>query len=85
MCFLASFRYRLFRDPQNFDVAVAPNMFGDIISDGAAALVGSLGLIPSANVGDTFVMGEPGEFCRLALFGPGNGTDQLLNSPRLGS
>ncbi|KAI9002118.1 hypothetical protein DFJ74DRAFT_696652 [Hyaloraphidium curvatum] len=51
--------YRLFRDPHNFDVAVAPNMFGDIISDGAAALVGSLGLIPSANVGDSFVMGEP--------------------------
>lgn len=55
--------YRLFRDPHNFDVAVAPNMFGDIISDGAAALVGSLGLIPSANVGDSFVMGEPGECC----------------------
>ncbi len=51
--------YRLFRDPENFDVAVAPNLYGDIISDGAAALVGSLGLIPSANVGDTFVMGEP--------------------------
>jgi homoisocitrate dehydrogenase len=31
----------------------------DIISDGAAALVGSLGLVPSANVGDAFVMGEP--------------------------
>jgi homoisocitrate dehydrogenase len=37
-------------------------MFGDIISDGAAALVGSLGLIPSANVGDSFVMGEPGGY-----------------------
>lgn len=42
-----------------FDVAVAPNMYGDIISDAAAALVGSLGLVPSINAGDSFVMGEP--------------------------
>lgn len=42
-----------------FDVAVAPNMYGDIISDAAAALVGSLGLVPSVNAGDSFVMGEP--------------------------
>lgn len=38
---------------------VAPNLYGDILSDGAAALVGSLGLVPSANVGDGFVIGEP--------------------------
>lgn len=51
--------YRLFREPHLFDVAVAPNMYGDIISDGAAALVGSLGVVASANVGDHFCMGEP--------------------------
>jgi len=51
--------YRLFREPQCFDVIVAPNLYGDILSDGAAALVGSLGLVPSANVGDKFVIGEP--------------------------
>ncbi|KAJ1977438.1 homoisocitrate dehydrogenase [Dimargaris xerosporica] len=51
--------YRMFREPEVFDVVVAPNLYGDILSDGAAALVGSLGLVPSANVGDTFVMGEP--------------------------
>jgi homoisocitrate dehydrogenase len=51
--------YRLFREPQAFDVAVAPNLYGDIISDGAAALVGSLGVVASANVGDSFVIGEP--------------------------
>ncbi|KNC79870.1 homoisocitrate dehydrogenase [Sphaeroforma arctica JP610] len=51
--------YRLFRDPQNFDVIVAPNMYGDIVSDGAAAVVGGLGLVPSANVGDEFIMCEP--------------------------
>ncbi|KAL1924719.1 uncharacterized protein VTP21DRAFT_4373 [Calcarisporiella thermophila] len=51
--------YRMFREPQVFDVVVAPNLYGDILSDGAAALVGSLGVVPSANVGDDFVMGEP--------------------------
>ncbi|CAG8566821.1 1230_t:CDS:2 [Ambispora leptoticha] len=51
--------YRLFREPHLFDVVVAPNLYGDIISDGAAALVGSLGVVPSANVGDKFVVAEP--------------------------
>ncbi|KAI8369464.1 uncharacterized protein BYT42DRAFT_503604 [Radiomyces spectabilis] len=51
--------YRMFREPEAFDVVVAPNLYGDILSDGAAALVGSLGVVPSANVGDEFVMGEP--------------------------
>jgi len=51
--------YRLFREPQIYDVMVAPNLYGDIISDAAAALVGSLGLVPSVNAGDNFVMGEP--------------------------
>jgi len=51
--------YRLIREPQIYDVMVAPNLYGDIISDAAAALVGSLGLVPSVNAGDNFVMGEP--------------------------
>lgn len=51
--------YKLFRQPEAFDVIVAPNLYGDILSDGAAALVGSLGLVPSANVGKNFVIGEP--------------------------
>lgn len=51
--------YRLFREPECFDVIVAPNLYGDILSDGAAALVGSLGVVPSANVGFDFVVGEP--------------------------
>ncbi|KAJ4983393.1 homoisocitrate dehydrogenase [Stagonosporopsis vannaccii] len=51
--------YKLFRQPQDYDVIVAPNLYGDILSDGAAALVGSLGLVPSANVGKDFAIGEP--------------------------
>jgi isocitrate dehydrogenase len=42
-----------------FDVMVAPNLYGDILSDAAAALVGSLGVVPSINAGDDFVIGEP--------------------------
>ncbi|KAG5980746.1 homoisocitrate dehydrogenase [Claviceps digitariae] len=51
--------YKLFRQPEYYDVIVAPNLYGDILSDGAAALVGSLGLVPSANVGKDFAIGEP--------------------------
>eukprot|EP00158_Paraphelidium_tribonemae_P002351 Partr_v1_DN25298_c1_g1_i1_m16971 putative Dehydrogenase len=51
--------YRMYREPHLFDVAVAPNMYGDIISDAGAALVGSLGMVAGANVGDDFVIGEP--------------------------
>ena len=51
--------YKLFRQPSSYDVIVAPNLYGDILSDGAAALVGSLGLVPSANLGQGFAIGEP--------------------------
>ncbi|TGZ85205.1 isocitrate dehydrogenase LysB [Ascodesmis nigricans] len=51
--------YKLFLTPSHYDVVVAPNLYGDILSDGAAALVGSLGVVPSANVGDNFAIGEP--------------------------
>jgi homoisocitrate dehydrogenase len=54
-----SMLYRLIREPQRYDVVVAPNLYGDLLSDAAAALVGGLGLAPSANVGDTFVLVEP--------------------------
>jgi homoisocitrate dehydrogenase len=44
---------RLVTDPDRFDVLVCPNLFGDILSDEAAGLVGGLGLAPSANVGSS--------------------------------
>jgi homoisocitrate dehydrogenase len=60
LIFCLSYRLvSLFREPQIYDVMVAPNLYGDILSDAAAALVGSLGLVPSVNAGDNFVMGEP--------------------------
>lgn len=42
---------QLVRDPTQFDVLVMPNLYGDIISDLCAGLIGGLGLTPSANVG----------------------------------
>lgn len=42
---------QLMRDPRQFDVAVTDNLFGDILSDEAAMLTGSLGLLPSASLG----------------------------------
>ncbi len=51
--------YKLFLQPEYYDVIVAPNLYGDLLSDGSAALVGSLGLVPSANVGEGIIIGEP--------------------------
>jgi 3-isopropylmalate dehydrogenase len=50
---------RLVSDPGSFDVMLAGNLFGDILSDEAGAVVGSLGLLPSASVGGTGGLFEP--------------------------
>jgi 3-isopropylmalate dehydrogenase len=42
----------LLRAPKQFDLILAPNMFGDILSDAAAMLTGSIGMLPSASVGE---------------------------------
>ena len=44
---------QLIRDPSQFDVVVTTNMFGDILSDEASQITGSIGLLPSASLGDT--------------------------------
>jgi len=45
--------------PQVFDVILTSNLFGDILSDEAAGLVGGLGIAPSANIGDDYALFEP--------------------------
>ncbi len=50
---------RLIKEPQKFDVLCTCNMFGDILSDEAAQLVGGLGMAPGANIGDSFALFEP--------------------------
>ena len=49
----------LITNPQNFDVIVSTNLFGDILSDESAGLVGGLGLAPSGNLGDENALFEP--------------------------
>ncbi|MGB7922672.1 MAG: isocitrate/isopropylmalate family dehydrogenase [Pyrinomonadaceae bacterium] len=48
----------LIRCPERFDVVVTTNLFGDILSDEAAELAGSLGLAPSLNVGDEYAVAQ---------------------------
>ena len=50
---------RLVRDPGAFDVLLLPNLYGDIMSDLCAGLVGGLGLIPGANIGWEYAVFEP--------------------------
>ncbi len=45
-------------DPDRFDVLLLPNLYGDIVSDLCAGLVGGLGLVPSANLGDDMAVFE---------------------------
>ena len=49
----------LVRKPQMFDVLVLPNLYGDIISDLCAGLVGGMGVAPGANIGDEVAIFEP--------------------------
>ncbi len=49
----------LIKNPQDYDVLVAENMFGDVISDLAAGLVGGLGFACAANIGDDYAVFEP--------------------------
>ena len=50
---------QLVRAPQQFDVIVTPNLYGDILSDLCAGLVGGLGVAPGANLGDDIAVFEP--------------------------
>ena len=49
----------LITNPQDFEVIVTTNLFGDILSDEGAGIVGGLGLIPSANIGENGALFEP--------------------------
>jgi 3-isopropylmalate dehydrogenase len=60
---------QLVRDPKQFDVIVTDNLFGDMLSDQAAMLTGSLGMLPSASLGDPDETGR-----RKALYEPVHGS-----------
>ncbi|MBU3159484.1 isocitrate/isopropylmalate dehydrogenase family protein [Clostridium frigoris] len=50
---------KLVMNPEKYDVLVMPNLYGDILSDMAAGLVGGLGLVPGANIGEEGAVFEP--------------------------
>ncbi|MBK8209311.1 MAG: 3-isopropylmalate dehydrogenase [Rhodospirillales bacterium] len=60
---------QLIRDPRQFDVIVTDNLFGDMLSDEAAMLTGSLGMLPSASLGEADADGR-----RRALYEPVHGS-----------
>ncbi len=69
-------------DPQQFDVLLLPNLYGDVMSDLAAGLVGGLGVVPSANIGDECAMFEAvhGTAPDIAGKGLANPTALLMSS-----
>ncbi len=50
---------KLVMNPQNYDVVVAPNLYGDILSDMSSGLIGGLGMAPGANIGEDIAVFEP--------------------------
>ena len=73
---------RLVRDPSQFDVLVMENLFGDIISDLTAGLVGGLGIAPSGNIGEEAAIFEPvhGSAPDIAGKGIANPTAAILSA-----
>lgn len=71
----------LVKDPSKFDVIVTTNVYGDILSDEASQIAGSLGLAPSANIGDKKSMFEPVHGAAFDIAGKGiaNPTAFLLS------
>ncbi|MGF7117933.1 homoisocitrate dehydrogenase [Methanobacterium oryzae] len=69
-------------NPYMFDVIVTTNLFGDILSDEGAGLVGGLGLIPSANIGENYGLFEPvhGSAPNIAGKGIANPSAMILSS-----
>jgi methanogen homoisocitrate dehydrogenase len=57
--FIDALALDILQHPASYDVVVTTNIFGDILSDVASYLVGGLGLVPSANIGDYYALFEP--------------------------
>lgn len=76
---------KLVQDPRQFQVIVAPNLFGDILSDLTAGLVGGLGVAPGANIGDNCAIFEAvhGTAPDIAGLGMANPTALMLSGAEL--
>src|SRR5581483_9944260 len=71
--------------PESFDLLLLPNLYGDIVSDLAAGLVGGLGVVPGANMGDTHAVFEAvhGSAPDIAGQGKANPTALMLSAVML--
>lgn len=72
---------KLVLNPENYDLLVMPNLYGDILSDMASGLVGGLGLVPGANIGEDYAIFEPahGSAPDIAGTGKANPTAAILS------
>lgn len=77
--------YWMVKDPTRFDVLLTPNLYGDILSDMAAAWGGGLGLAPSLSLGDGVALAEPVHGCAPDIAGKGiaNPTASILSAAML--
>jgi isocitrate dehydrogenase (NAD+) len=70
---------RMVQKPEEYDILLCPNLFGDLVSDLAAGLIGSLGLMPSGQFGDGYAVFEPAHGSAPDIAGKGivNPTSQI--------
>lgn len=58
-CIVDALFHRMVTNPRSLDVVLLPNLYGDILADGASGLIGGLGVAPSACIGDHYAYFEP--------------------------
>ena len=80
-CYVDAMALNMVKRPWDFDVLVMENMFGDILSDLGAALVGGMGMAPSADIGDRHAVFQPchGSAPDIAGQGKANPTAMILS------
>ena len=59
VCIIDALLHRMVTNPHSLDVVLMPNLYGDILADGASGLIGGLGVAPSACIGDHYAYFEP--------------------------
>ncbi len=81
-CYVDAMALNMVKQPWDYDVLVMENMFGDILSDLGAALVGGMGMAPSADIGDRHAVFQPchGSAPDIAGQGKANPTAMILSS-----
>ncbi len=83
--FIDSAAMKLIQQPAYFDIILTENLFGDILTDEASVLSGSLGMLPSASVGEKYKLFEPihGAFTRVAGKNKANPIGAILSAALL--